>query len=112
MFNNSTGSNNWNNSLIGNYWDDYRGVDQNDDGIGDTPYSINGTANSFDYLPIWDDGLEYEILGGEYFFMVIIILLIIIISILGILTYLYYQNKKMRRDKPLSRKRKKKSKIN
>ncbi len=49
-------SNFWNNSLIGNYWDNYTGIDANDDGIGDTPHSIVGSAMVFDYLPIWDDG--------------------------------------------------------
>ncbi|MFX0134459.1 MAG: NosD domain-containing protein, partial [Candidatus Hodarchaeota archaeon] len=46
----------WNNSIIGNYWDDYLGVDANDDNIGDSIYSeINGSAHSIDYLPIyWD----------------------------------------------------------
>ena len=29
----------------GNYWDDYSGVDENDDGIGDTPYNISGASN-------------------------------------------------------------------
>jgi len=46
----------WDNGSIGNYWDDYAGVDANDDGIGDTPYIILGTAGSQDNLPIWADG--------------------------------------------------------
>jgi len=47
------GSNNqWNNSLIGNYWSDYVGVDANDDGIGDTPYNIQGPAGSQDNYPL------------------------------------------------------------
>ncbi len=45
----------WNTTLIGNYWDNYDGVDANGDGIGDTPYTIPGTAGNLDYLPIWDD---------------------------------------------------------
>jgi len=48
--------NEWDNGVIGNYWDDYGGVDANDDGIGDTPYIISGTAGSQDNLPIWADG--------------------------------------------------------
>lgn len=33
----------------GNYWDDYTGSDEDDDGIGDTPYAISGGNNSDDY---------------------------------------------------------------
>jgi hypothetical protein len=36
-------------SLYGNYWSDYAGYDNNNDGIGDTPY-ISG--NVIDYYPI------------------------------------------------------------
>jgi parallel beta-helix repeat protein len=49
-------SNNWSYNGIGNYWSDYSGADLNDDGIGDTPYLIDGPANSQDDYPIWDDG--------------------------------------------------------
>jgi len=49
-------SNYWDNGLIGNYWGDYGGIDANDDGIGDSPYSIPGTAGNQDRYPIWDDG--------------------------------------------------------
>jgi len=51
-------NNTWDNGTIGNYWDDYDGVDANDDGIGDTPYIISGTAGSQDNFPIWSDGDE------------------------------------------------------
>ena len=46
----------WNESTSGNYWDDYAGLDANDDGIGDTPYNITSTLgrpDSQDHLPIW-----------------------------------------------------------
>ncbi|MFX1588327.1 MAG: nitrous oxide reductase family maturation protein NosD, partial [Promethearchaeota archaeon] len=46
----------WNNTVIGNYWDDYQGKDLDDDGIGDSQYNITGSAGSMDYYPIWDDG--------------------------------------------------------
>jgi parallel beta-helix repeat protein len=51
----------WNNSVIGNYWDDYKGEDSNDDGIGDTPYNISGSANSQDNYPIWWDFIDISI---------------------------------------------------
>ncbi|MFX0176494.1 MAG: nitrous oxide reductase family maturation protein NosD [Candidatus Hodarchaeota archaeon] len=53
VFDNGT-ANFWNNSMIGNYWDNYTGVDLNNDHIGDSPYSIPGGANSNDSLPIVD----------------------------------------------------------
>ncbi len=38
----NTGNNTWDNGTHGNYWDDYNGTDGNDDGIGDTPYGLDG----------------------------------------------------------------------
>jgi parallel beta-helix repeat protein len=50
----NAGMNFWNSSEIGNYWDDYSGIDDSPiDGIGDTPYS--NILGIIDYLPIWDD---------------------------------------------------------
>ena len=58
-----TGDNTWNisrtpganiiggNYLAGNYWSDYNGVDENMDGIGDTPYNILG-GNNKDLYPL------------------------------------------------------------
>jgi parallel beta-helix repeat protein len=46
-------NNKWYNQdfLIGNYWDDYLGLDSNSDGIGDTPYNIQGENNQ-DLYPL------------------------------------------------------------
>lgn len=48
----------WDNGIIGNYWDNYTGIDANHDGIGDTPYSISGSAGSLDNYPIWDGCID------------------------------------------------------
>ena len=40
----------WNKVSKGNYWDDYTGVDDNQDGIGDTPYIID--ENNQDSYPL------------------------------------------------------------
>ena len=47
-------NNDWNNTIIGNYWDDYIGYDMDIDGIGDDPYNITGSAGNSDFLPIWN----------------------------------------------------------
>jgi parallel beta-helix repeat protein len=46
-------NNTWYNitSNIGNHWDDYTGIDNNGDGIGDTPYEIPG-GNNQDIRPL------------------------------------------------------------
>ena len=63
MDNISIDNNQWNNTDIGNYWDDYVGVDLDDNGIGDTPYTnILGTAGSQDAFPIYNDGADPPII--------------------------------------------------
>ena len=71
-------NNNWNSSTLGNYWDDYSGVDANDDGIGDTPYDIPGTASSQDNFPIWDDGPEFKIPGYNLILLLGILSVVVI----------------------------------
>ena len=49
--------NNWNSTIIGNYWDNHTVPDTTpQDGIVDIQYNISGSAGSIDYLPIAEDG--------------------------------------------------------
>lgn len=50
-----TSINSWNITEIGNYWDNYTGVDANGDGIGDIPYNISLSPLIQDFLPIVDN---------------------------------------------------------
>ncbi|MFX1490308.1 MAG: NosD domain-containing protein, partial [Promethearchaeota archaeon] len=74
--------NQWDDGSIGNYWDDYSGVDANDNGIGDTPYSITGTANSKDNFPIWDDGPNPHIIAIPGYDLFILLGIISVVAIL------------------------------
>jgi len=49
----------WDNGSEGNYWDDYNGTDINRDGIGDTPYVING-ANVDNYPLMFPYDIEND----------------------------------------------------
>lgn len=46
------GTNSWNSSSAGNKWKDYNGTDSDGNGIGDTPYVVNQTTGSIDYMPL------------------------------------------------------------
>jgi len=39
----------WDDNTQGNFWDDYTGADEDNDGIGDTPYDISGGDNQDRY---------------------------------------------------------------
>jgi len=59
------GTNIWNTSSTGNYWDKYLGEDANGDRIGDTPYVINETTGSKDYMPLMNETSSYEVSENE-----------------------------------------------
>ena len=52
----------------GNYWNDYTGYDNNTDGIGDTPYEIEGGYNQDNYPLMHPFGLITELPHGWSFF--------------------------------------------
>ncbi|WP_048171350.1 PKD domain-containing protein [Methanosarcina siciliae] len=56
----------WNKSK-GNYWSDYGSKDENEDGIGDTPYAINPKDGSMDYRPLIEYSQETPVLPKALF---------------------------------------------
>jgi parallel beta-helix repeat protein len=59
------GNNFWNSSSEGNLWDKYTGNDTDGNGIGDTPYVINQTTGSIDYMPLVKEGNNSDGMGGN-----------------------------------------------
>ena len=60
-------NNNWNNTIIGNYWNDHTTLDVDNNGIDDSPYVVSGS--SIDFFPIYGDpfhnGKKIHINGNE-----------------------------------------------
>ncbi|HDQ06649.1 MAG TPA: DUF1565 domain-containing protein [Candidatus Bathyarchaeota archaeon] len=75
----------WDNGTAGNYWGDYTGVDNDDDGIGDTPHSI-GDGNT-DHYPLMEpfEVPETEIPDGIPEFPTWIVLPLLITATLAIM---------------------------
>lgn len=89
-------NNTWYNEELkhGNYWDDYNGTDKNNDGIGDTQYSIEGNT-SIDKYPLMSlytgeiDG-EFVVDEGTLYFMLVVSLIVATLFLLPI-AYIWYR---------------------
>jgi hypothetical protein len=54
-------NNTWDNGSVGNYWTDYKGVDANGDGVGDTPYVINpDNQDRYPLMNPWNPEIPFD----------------------------------------------------
>jgi parallel beta-helix repeat protein len=65
-------NNMWDNGEVGNFWSDYIGTDNNEDGIGDTPYIIN--LNNQDNYPLMQPVIIPEFPSLTVFLIMVIII--------------------------------------
>ncbi|MFX1417891.1 MAG: ABC transporter substrate-binding protein [Promethearchaeota archaeon] len=82
--------NSWDNGTIGNLWDDYTGVDADNDGIGDTPYLISGSSGSMDNFPIYEEESTAQQIPG------INILSIFFVSIITVGGVFFHNKRKLK----------------
>lgn len=77
---------NWDNGSVGNYWDDYVGKDSDRDGIGDTPYYVQGLPDVPDNYPLMScpfySSKNKIISGYSEFTMIIFSMIFLLISII------------------------------
>jgi parallel beta-helix repeat protein len=91
-------SNNWSYQKEGNYYDDYFGLDKNNDGIGDTFYDIPGGENE-DYFPLmmpYNGTIRLKEFYVDYESVYTMLIIGIIIAILFLLPIGYIWYKKTR----------------
>ena len=48
-------------NYLGNYWDDYTGSDEDGDGIGNTPYSIDSEKDNYPLMMPWENYLNKDL---------------------------------------------------
>jgi len=91
-------SNNWSYQNQGNYYDDYSGLDKNNDGIGDTSYIIPG-GESKDNYPLmmpYDGTIRLKEFYVDYESVYTMLIVGIIVAILFLLPIAYIWYKKTR----------------
>jgi nitrous oxidase accessory protein len=79
----------------GNYWEDYKGTDSNRDGIGDTPYVIDGT-NIDNYPLMFPFDIENEeiLLPPSNPFSAILVTVLVVAAVVSVGIIVYFKKRK------------------
>ena len=95
-FDGPSSDNQWDNGVMGNYWADYSGTDENGDGIGDTSYYISGSSGSQDNFPLMNCPIPAQAGGGIPIVLIISISVISGGAVIGVATLLLIRHRKLR----------------
>ena len=55
-------------NYLGNYWSDYTGSDEDGDGIGDTPYSIDSDKDNYPLMQPWENYFAPQVFSADEYF--------------------------------------------
>lgn len=86
----------WDNGEEGNYWADYNGTDANRDGVGDTPYVIDG-ANVDNYPLMFPFDIENNTVvlpPTEPFLTIIAATAAMTIAVVVVALFVYFRKRK------------------
>ena len=75
----------------GNYWSDYKGRDNNWDGIADTPYNID--SNNKDRYPLMQPWSSEKPMGNAFFSLVLVAAFALAIAIIAVLLFHFRKRK-------------------
>jgi len=89
-------NNQWDNGTIGNYWDDYDGIDADANGVGDISYNITGSAGTQDNFPLMKCPIPVQEGGGIPIELIILISVISGGAVIGVATTLLIRRKRKR----------------
>ncbi len=93
------GNNTWFNKKFqqGNYWDDYKGIDQNNDGIGDNPYNITDSEiqDKYPLMMPYNEFMKINERGFNLDELAYVLTIGVVLSVVFLVPIAYYFRKKI-----------------
>jgi parallel beta-helix repeat protein len=82
----------WDNGVYGNFWSNYNGTDVYGDGIGDSPYIIDG--NHQDRYPLMEPLLNGEPFERPFATILVVLAIVATVAVVGVGLLVYFKKRK------------------